>query len=113
MATDGTSTAQRDHPGRWPGQLARPRGPAHLAFLVALGTGLVVYSWVFAAAAPFSRGALIGVVIPGAALGAIALVRPPERIPPPEELDMIGMSYWVICLAAFFEWEASAWRDNS
>ena len=23
------------------------------------------------------------------------------------------MSYWMICLAAFFEWEASAWRDNS
>ena len=26
---------------------------------------------------------------------------------------MTGMSFWVICLAAFFEWEASAWRDNS
>ena len=26
---------------------------------------------------------------------------------------MTGMSYWVICLAAFLEWEASAWRDSS
>jgi hypothetical protein len=46
-------------------------------------------------------------------LGAIAAARPPERIAPPDHLDATGMSYWMICLAAFFEWEASAWRDNS
>jgi len=113
MATDGTTTAQRDHPGRWPRPLTRPRRPAHLALLALVGAGLAVYSWVIAGTAPFSRGALIGVVIPGAVLGTIALVRPPERIPPPEQLDVTGMSYWVICLAAFFEWEASAWRDSS
>ena len=113
MATDGTSTAQRDHPGRSPRQLARPRRPAHLARLILLGTGLAAYSWVVAAAVPFSRGAFVGVVIPGAVLAAIAYARPPERIAPPEELDIAGMSYWVIVLAAFFEWEASAWRDNS
>jgi len=113
MARDGTTAAQRDHPGRWPRPLARPRRPAHLALLALVGAGLAVYSWVIAGTAPFSRGALIGVVIPGAVLGTIALVRPPERIPPPEQLDVTGMSYWVICLAAFFEWEASAWRDSS
>jgi hypothetical protein len=66
-----------------------------------------------AAAEPFSRGALLGVVIPGAVLGAIAYGRPPERIAAPEELDLAGVSWWLICLTAFFEWEASAWRDNS
>jgi hypothetical protein len=80
---------------------------------VGVAAGLAVYAWVTAAAAPFSRGALAGVVIPGAVLGAIAAMRPPERIPPPDELNMVGMSYWMICLTAFFEWEASAWRDNS
>ena len=113
MAREGTSTVQRDRSGRWPRPLSRSRDPAHLALLTLLGAGLAVYAWVVAATDPFSRGALIGVLIPGAVLGTIALVRPPERIPPPEELDMTGMSYWVICLAVFFEWEASAWRDNS
>ena len=94
-------------------QLARPRRPGHLALLALTFTGLTVYAWVLAAAAPFSRGALVGVVIPGTVLAVIALGRPPERIAPPDELDMLGMSYWMICLAAFFEWEASAWRDNS
>jgi hypothetical protein len=78
-----------------------------------LGAGLAVYAWLTAAAAPFSRGALVGVLIPGAVLGAIAIAWPPERIPPPEGLDLTGMSYWLICLVAFFEWEASSWRDNS
>src|SRR6516164_4924451 len=109
MARDGTTTAQRDHPGRWPRPLTR-RSPAHLALLAGLSAGLAVYAWVVAGTTPFTRGALIGVLFPAAVLGTIALVRPPERIPPPDELDMTGMSYWVICLAAFFEWEASAWR---
>ncbi len=102
-----TNPARSDHPGRWR-LVARPRHPAHLALLALIVTGLAAYAWVAAA-----RGALVGVVIPGAVLGVIAFGRPPERIPPPAGLDTIGMSYWVICLAAFFEWEASAWRDNS
>jgi hypothetical protein len=93
--------------------VAGRRRPAHLALLIRFGAGLAVYAWVTAAAAPFSRGALIGVLVPGAVLGAIAIARPPERIPPPDELNLAGMSYWMICLVAFFEWEASAWRDNS
>ena len=87
--------------------------PARLALLVLLAAGLAGYAWVAAAAAPFSRGALVAVLVPGAVLGAVAWGKPPKRIPPPDELDMTGMSYWLICLAAFFEWEASAWRDNS
>jgi hypothetical protein len=112
MATDPVP-ARRDVPGRRPWRVARPRRPAHLALLVLLAAGLAAYAWVAAAAAPFSRGALVAVVIPGAVLGAIAVGRPPERIPPPDGLDVTGMSYWMICLAAFFEWEASAWRDSS
>jgi hypothetical protein len=81
--------------------------------LAAIAGGLAIYAWVDGSAVPFSRGAFVGVVIPGAVLAVIAVTRPPERIPPPDELDAIGMSYWVIVLAAFFEWEASAWRDNS
>jgi hypothetical protein len=111
MATNPAS-ARTGHSGhRW--QVARPRRPAHLALLALILTGLAVYAWVVAAATPFSRGALVGVVIPGAVVGIIASVRPPERIAAPAELDMIGMSYWMILLAAFFEWEASAWRDSS
>ena len=81
--------------------------------LAAIAAGLAIYAWVDGSAVPFSRGAFVGVVIPGAVLAVVAYARPPERIPPPTELDAIGMSYWVITLAAFFEWEASAWRDNS
>jgi hypothetical protein len=107
-----TNPARSEHPGRW-WQVARPRRPAQLALLALILAGLAVYAWMAAAAAPFSRGALVAVVIPGAVLGVIAYGRPPERIAPPAELDIVGMSYWGICLAAFFEWEASAWRDSS
>jgi hypothetical protein len=112
MATDPVP-ARRDAPGRGPWRVARPHRPAHVALLALFAAGLAGYAWVAAAAAPFSRGALVAVFIPGALLGTIAFARPPERIPPPDELDVAGMSYWMICLAAFFEWEASAWRDNS
>ena len=53
------------------------------------------------------------VLIPGVVLAAIAVAWPPQRIPPPEKLDITGMFYWVIAVAALFEWEASAWKDNS
>jgi len=115
MATDGTDGRRRrpGRPSRWPGQAAWPRRPAHPLLAAAIAAGLAVYAWVDGAAVPFSRGAFVGVLIPGAVLAAIALGRTPERIPPPRELDITGMSYWVIVLAAFFEWEASAWRDSS
>jgi hypothetical protein len=82
-----------------------------LSLLVA--TGLVAYAWIDATAAPFTTRALVGVLIPGAVLGAIAYGRPPQRIPPPRGLDAIGFSYWVIAVVALFEWEASAYGDNS
>jgi hypothetical protein len=74
---------------------------------------LVAYAWIDATAAPFTTRSLVGVLIPGAVLGAIAYRRPPQRIPPPEQLDVMGFSYWVIAVVALFEWEASAFRDNS
>src|SRR5262249_60536823 len=69
--------------------------------------------WWSDASTPSGRGDGGGVAIPGAVVGLIASVWPRDRFPPPAELDMVGMSYWMILLAAFFEWEASAWRDNS
>ena len=63
--------------------------------------------------AGFSGRALVGVLIPGAALGLIAYGRPPERIPAPERIDVAGFSFWAICVAALLEWEASAFRDSS
>jgi hypothetical protein len=78
-----------------------------------IGVGLISYAWILAGTAPFSMRALIGVLLPGAVLGTIAYGRPPERIPPPESVDLTGFSYWIICVALLFEWEASAVRDTS
>src|SRR5579863_5790049 len=75
MATD-PAQARRDHPGRWPWRVAaKPRRPVHLALLVLICAGLVAYAWVDAGAAPFTRGALVGVVVPGALLSLIAVGR--------------------------------------
>jgi hypothetical protein len=78
-----------------------------------IGVVMVAYAWFQGSAEPFTTTSLVGVIIPGAVLGAIAYGRPPERIPPPEQLDIVGMSYWMIVIGALFEWEASAFRDNS
>jgi hypothetical protein len=51
------------------GQASRSKGLAHLALLAVLAAGLAVYAWMAAAAAPFSRGALVAVLVPGAVLG--------------------------------------------
>src|SRR5215472_6120461 len=99
MARFGTP-ARRDHPSSWPSRLDWPRRPAHPVLAAAISAGLAVYAWVDGSAVPFSRGAFMGVVIPGAVLAVIAFGRPPERIPPPDRLDLTGMSYWVICVAA-------------
>ena len=94
-------------PVRWPYSNGRPVRDT----LVVLA--LAGYAWVASAAAPFTGQALVGVLIPGAALGLIAYGRPPERIPAPDRVDITGFSYWAICVAALLEWEASAFRDNS
>jgi type IV secretory pathway VirB2 component (pilin) len=97
----------RDRSSFWPGH-----GTNRVRTAV-IGIILVGYAWTAGGAAPFSSTSLIYVLIPGAVLAALASWRPPERIPPPEKLNITGMSYWVICVAALFEWEASAYRDNS
>ena len=118
MLTDGTDTRRRrsgrhGRAGLRSRYAARPRRPAHALLIAVIGAGLATYAWVDAAAAPFSRGALVGILIPGAVLGLIAYGRPPERIPPPERMDLVGVSYWMIAIVGFFEWEASAYKDNS
>lgn len=100
-------------PGHSPGRpsLATPGGRPGRT--VAITGGLAAYSWIAADAAPFSAAALWSVLLPGAVIGAIAYGRPPERIPAPERVDVTGFSYWLICVAALFEWEAAAFRDGS
>ena len=78
-----------------------------------IAAGLIAYAWYLGGSAPFSTRALVGVLVPGAVLGAIAYGWPPDRVPPPERIDPAGLSYWIICIALLFEWEASAVRDNS
>jgi hypothetical protein len=73
---------------------------------------MIGYAWMLAGSAPFSARALLGVLMPGAALGVIAFARPPERITPPDSVDVAGFSHWIICIALLFEWEASAVRTD-
>lgn len=93
-----------------------PEGPLPLGARPArnaiIGVGVIGYAWLLGGAAPFSTRALLGVLLPGAVLGVIAFTRPPERIPAPESVDVAGFSYWIICIALLFEWEASAVRDS-
>jgi hypothetical protein len=96
------------------GDLSRLPDPGRRRIRTAvIGTGLVTYSWMVGGTTPFSTKALLSVLLPGAVIGGLAYGRSPERIPPPDSLDVTGFSYWMICLAALFEWEASAFRDNS
>jgi hypothetical protein len=111
MATDDISPA--GHPLWRLGARHWPRRNGHPVRDTLIGAGLAGYAWVAGTAAPFSGKALVSVLIPGAVLGVIAYGHPPERIPAPETLDITGVSYWLICLAALFEWEASAFKDNS
>jgi hypothetical protein len=80
---------------------------------VLAGIVLAVYSWFLGGLAPFSLNSLVGVLIPGAVMGVLAYGWPPPRIPAPERLDVAGMSYWIIAVGVLFEWEASAFKDNS
>jgi hypothetical protein len=98
---------------RPPGRLrvrARGRLPASK---IAIGAGLIAYSWIAASTVPFTRNALLVVLLPGAVVAVLAYARPTPRIPPPDRMDVAGFSYWAICIAALFEWEAAAFRDNS
>jgi hypothetical protein len=111
MAADDVSRP-RGHPGRGP---EAPRLPAggRLARKLVIGAALAAYSWAAASTAAFTTGALLIVLLPGAVIAVIAVWRPRTRIPPPGRMDVTGFSYWAICVAALFEWEAAAFKDNS
>jgi hypothetical protein len=78
-----------------------------------VGAGVAGYSWVAGGIASFTTTAAIAVAVPWVALALIAFRWPPERIPPPERLDITGASYWAIAAMMFFEWEAAGFRDGS
>jgi hypothetical protein len=99
-------------PDQPPGQSRSP-GRRLTVRKLAIGTGLVAYSWFAASTEPFTRDALLIVLVPGAVIGFLAYGRQPARIPPPQSLDIAGFSYWAITVAILFEWEAAAFKDNS
>jgi hypothetical protein len=109
VAADDAQRRPR-RPARARAPLARIRHPVAKAVILAV---LVAYSWFAAGTVPFTRNALLIVLAPGLVLAVIAYGRPPERIPPPDRMDVAGFSYWAICIIALFEWEASAFRDNA
>jgi hypothetical protein len=99
-------------PDQPPGQ-PRSTGRRFTTKKLVIGTGLVAYSWFAASTEPFTRDALLIVLVPGAVIGFLAYGRPPARIPPPQSLDIAGFSYWALTIAILFEWEAAAFKDNS
>jgi hypothetical protein len=102
---------------RWPDRAAdrlRVRGHGGRPLRkVMIGAGLAAYCWVAAGTVPFTRNALLVVLLPGAVAAVLAYGRPVARIPPPDRVDVAGFSYWAVCIIALFEWEAAAFRDNS
>lgn len=112
MATDDVPGG-RGRPARWLGMPRWPLRTGRPARDTVIAAVLLGYAWVLGGLHPFTMNSLVGVLIPGFVIGAIAYGRPPERIPPPEKLDITGTSYWLIAVAALFEWEASAFKDNS
>ncbi len=109
MATGDVPGVPPDRPGYLPWH--GPRWPRARA--AAIGIVLAAYAWTAGSAEPFSTTALVMVLIPGVVLAVIAYAWPPARIPAPDKMDIAGMFYWVIAVAALFEWEASAYKDNS
>ena len=112
MATDDVPRGN-DRPSRRRGFSIWPGRGGHRARTILAGIGLASYAWIAGETAPLTTISLVSVLIPGLTLAVIAYWWPPKRIPPPEKLDITGVSYWAICVAALFEWEASAFRDGS
>jgi hypothetical protein len=112
MATDDVPGGS-DQVGRRSGFSQWPARRKSRMRTAGIGIALAGYAWAAGAARPFSTTSLVFVLVPGVVLAAIAVAWPPQRIPPPEKLDITGMFCWVIVVAALFEWEASAWKDDS
>jgi hypothetical protein len=111
MAADDAPPWPDGPPGRLRARVrAGGRPPARK---IVIGAGLVAYSWIAASTVPFTRNALLVVLLPGAVVATLAYGRPVLRIPPPDRVDVAGFSYWAVCITALFEWEAAAFRDNS
>ncbi len=100
-------------PAHRPGSPAAARPGWRRARRVGVVAVVVGYAWVAGGTKPLHTAALVSVLIPAAVLGAVACVRRPARIPPPDHLDAAGLSYWLICVGILFEWEAAAFKDNS
>jgi hypothetical protein len=79
----------------------------------AAGAALIAYSWFAGGTQTFTITALLIVLVPGAALFAMAYIRPPKRIPAPDRLELTGFWCWAIAVGALFEWEASAFKDGA
>jgi hypothetical protein len=80
---------------------------------LALSLVLFGYAWLAATTRPFTFMSLLVVLIPGAVVAGMAIWGPPDRIEPPERLDITGFSWWLVVIAVLFEWEAAGFRDNS
>lgn len=112
MAADGVPGSPGPS-GPGPGASAAPasrRWPVWRSAVIAV---MAVYSWWLAGTAPFTMTSLMAVLVPGAVVAGLAIWGPPGRIEAPARLDVTGFSYWIVCVAGLFEWEASAFRDNS
>ncbi|MGO9082946.1 MAG: hypothetical protein ACLQDY_28620 [Streptosporangiaceae bacterium] len=109
MTADDLTRSRARRPGRADG----PRPRWRTARRVAVGAVTVGYAWIAGGTKPLHTAALVSVLIAGAVLGGIACLRPPQRIPPPEQVDITGLSYWLIAIGVLFEWEASSFKDNS
>jgi hypothetical protein len=112
MAADGVPGSPGPR-GPEPEMPTSPAGRRWPVWRFAVTAVLAVYSWLLASTAPFTMTSLMAVLLPGAVVAGLAIWGPPGRIEAPARLDVTGFSYWIVCVAALFEWEASAFRDNS
>lgn len=103
--------ATGDVPDRPAGRLRLPAPGGRLAAKTAVVAALLGYAWAAGQTAPFTRTSLLAVLAPGAVLAVLAYGFPVRRDPAPDRIGLTGAFYWVIAIAALFEWEASAFRD--
>jgi hypothetical protein len=79
MAADDAPRRPDGPPGRLRARVrAGGRPPVRK---IVIGAGLVAYSWIAASTVPFTRNALLVVLLPGAVVATLAYGRPVRRIP--------------------------------